>query len=259
MRESTHENPQSQPPKNGQPAPVGQASRLTVRTASLPLVPRPVTREPAHLNTGLLNPVNRQSGMPDPQCVPVHPSRCGQFATRILMLACAAMFSFAAVRGADAPALSETQVKALFLFNFTKYVEWPESAFASPTAPLTIGLFGDTELAEPLRTLVAGKTVNGHPIVIEDKMTAARATNCHILFLSKTRENDQAALLLLLRGRPVLAVGEQEKFTRQGGVVNFGWRDNKVRLEINQAMAEETRLKLSAKLLGVADVVQYKP
>lgn len=171
------------------------------------------------------------------------------------------MFCFAAARGlgAEASTLSETQVKALFLFNFTKYVEWPESAFASPTAPLTIGLLGDTELAEPLRALVAGKSVNGHPIVIEDKITAERATNCHILFVSGPRQNDQAALLLPLRGQPVLVVGENEKFTRRGGIVNFGRRDSKVRLEINTVTAGESRLKLRSKLLGVADVVQYKP
>ena len=171
------------------------------------------------------------------------------------------MFCFAAARGlgAEASTLSETQVKALFLFNFTKYVEWPESAFASPTAPLTIGLLGDTELAEPLRALVSGKTVNGHPIVIEDKISADKATNCHILFLSAVEPKQLSALLPALRGQPVLAVGEHEKFTRLGGIVNFGWRDQKVRLEINTVTAGEARLKLSAKLLGVADVVQYKP
>ena len=171
------------------------------------------------------------------------------------------MFCFAAARGlgAEASTLSETQVKALFLFNFTKYVEWPESAFASPTAPLTIGLLGDTELAEPLRALAAGKTVNGHPIVIVDKMTADRATNCHILFLSTAEQKQLPSLLPALRGQPVLAVGENDKFTRLGGIVNFGRRDSKVRLEINTATAGEARLKLCAKLLGVADVVQYKP
>lgn len=169
------------------------------------------------------------------------------------------MFSFAVARGAEAPTLSETQVKALFLFNFTKYVEWPESAFASPTAPLTIGLLGDTELAEPLRMLAAGKTVNGHPIVIEDKITADKATNCHILFLAAAEQKQLPALLPALRGQPVLAVGENDKFTRMGGIVNFGRRESKVRLEINTVTAGEARLKLSAKLLGVADVVQYKP
>ena len=259
MHEVNKEIIQGQPPKNGQPAPVGQASSLTVRAASLPPVPKTVAREQAHLNTGLGSPVNRQAWMPDPQCGQAHPLRPGRFAIHIFVMACAAMFSFAAARGAEAPTLSETQVKALFLFNFTKYVEWPESAFASPTAPLTIGLLGDTELAEPLRALAAGKTVNGHPIVIVDKMTADRATNCHILFLSTAEQKQLPALLPALRGQPVLAVGENDKFTRLGGIVNFGRRDSKVRLEINTATAGEARLKLSAKLLGVADVVQYKP
>ena len=257
MHELNKEIIQGQPPKNGQP-PVGQASSLTVRAASLPPVPKRVPCEQAHLNTGLGSPVNRQARMPDPQWR-AHPLRPGRFAIHIFVMACAAMFSFAAARGAEAPTLSETQVKALFLFNFTKYVEWPESAFASPTAPLTIGLLGDTELAEPLRALAAGKTVNGHPIVIEDKITADKATNCHILFLSAARQKDLPQILPALRGQPVLAVGEYEKFTRLGGIVNFGRRDSKVRLEINTATAGEARLKLSAKLLGVADVVQYKP
>ena len=261
MHEVNKETTQGQPPKNGQPAPVGQASSLTVRAASLPPVPKSAAREQAHPNTGLGSPVNRQARMPDPQSGMAHASRPGRFAAHLLILACGAVFCLAAIRGAGAEAstLSETQVKALFLFNFTKYVEWPESAFASPTAPLTIGLLGDTELAEPLRALVAGKTVNGHPIVIEDKITTDKATNCHILFLSAAEQKQLPALLPSLRGQPVLVVGEHEKFTRLGGIVNFGWRDKKVRLEINQNMAGESRLKLSAKLLGVADVVQYKP
>ncbi len=270
MHELNKERTQGQPPKNGRPtarAPVGQASlavgqasRLTVRAASLPPVPERVAREKTHLNTGLGSPENRQARMPDPRWR-AHPSRPGRFATNILILWCGALFCLAAIRGAgaEAPALSETQVKALFLFNFTKYVEWPESAFASPTAPLIIGLLGDTELAEPLRTLVAGKTVNGHPIVIEDKISADKATNCHILFLSTAEPKQLSALLPALRGQPVLAVGEHEKFTRLGGIVNFGWRDKKVRLEINTATAGQAQLKLSSKLLGVADVVQYKP
>jgi hypothetical protein len=264
MHELNKEITQGQPPKNGQPtarAPVGQASSLTVRAASLPPVQKTVAREQAHPNTGLGSPVNRQAGMPDPQSGQAHPSRRGRFAAHLLILACGAVFCLTAIRGAgaDAPTLSETQVKALFIFNFTKYVEWPESAFASPAAPLTIGLLGGGDLAEPLRALVAGKTCNGRPIMIEDNLTAGKATNCHILFLSAAQQKDLPALLSALRGQPVLAVGENEKFTRLGGIVNFGRRDSKVRLEINTASAGEARLKISAKLLGVADVVQHKP
>jgi len=160
--------------------------------------------------------------------------------------------------GADAPALSATQVKALFLFNFTKYVEWPAEAFTSPTAPLVIGMVGNPELAEPLRKLAAGKTVNGRLIEVRSIPAADSTNRCHILFLGDVQPSILPELLQPWRGEAVLLVGEQENFTRLGGIVNFGLRDGKVRIEINTAAAEESGLKLGSKLLGVADLVQYK-
>lgn len=180
----------------------------------------------------------------------------------LMCLATAAMVCLATPHsaGTDAPALSGTQVKALFLFNFTKYVDWPSQAFTSPTAPLVIGLVGNPDLTEPLRTLVAGKTMNGRRIEIRSVTAAADSrTRCHILFLGDVQPKHLPELLQPLRGQPVLLVGEDEKFTRLGGIVNFGLRDNKVRIEINTAAAAESGLKLGSKLLAVADLVQYKP
>ncbi len=160
---------------------------------------------------------------------------------------------------AEKPSLSEADIKVLFLFNFTKYVEWPEDVFDSPTAPLIIGFTGDRKLADSLRTLAANKTYKGRPIEIFNEVNVETASGCHILFLSEAGSKNTEALLAPLRSPPGLKVGESDDFTRLGGIIRFNRNDDKVRLEIKTAAVETSRLKLGAKLLGVAAVVRHSP
>lgn len=153
------------------------------------------------------------------------------------------------------PALSEPQVKALFLFNFAKYVDWPADAFASPESPLIIGLMGHSYCTEPLRRCVEGKKVSGRSIVVREVEAAAEAGQCHIIFASDSEKQHLPELLQQLRQKAVLTVSEADGFVEQGGMIGFVKRDGKVRLDINLNSARRARLEISSKLLSVADQV----
>lgn len=157
------------------------------------------------------------------------------------------------------PALPESQVKALFLFNFAKYVEWPADAFPAPQSPLIIGLMGHSYCTDPLRKCIEGKKVSGRSIVVHELDTVADAGQCHILFVSDSEKQRLPELLNHLQERPVLTVGETDAFVQLGGIIGFVKRDGKVRLEINLNAARHAGLEISSKLLSVADQVFGKP
>jgi len=159
-------------------------------------------------------------------------------------------------RAADV-SMPESQVKALFLYNFAKYIDWPATAFKTPGSPIVIGLYGDATLQSDLEAIVAGKTVDGHPIVVERIKHAADPGPCHILFI-KASPALTPHVLQKLKALPVLTVGESDDFIENGGMINFVMKDNKMRLAINLAAAQESNLRISSKLLGVADVVKGK-
>lgn len=154
---------------------------------------------------------------------------------------------------------SEYQVKAMFLFNFAKYVEWPSDVFTDTNAPITIGVLGENRFGDELQKVVAGKNVSGRTIVLRQVENANDASKCHILFISASEKNRLGEILGKIKGLPVLTVGETEQFTGQGGIINFMRKEDKVRLEIDLNAARQAKLQLSSKLLSVADVVKGKP
>lgn len=158
--------------------------------------------------------------------------------------------------GAD-PVLSEVQVKSLFLLNFAKYVEWPESAFATAEAPIVIGVLGGGRFTEEAGKILAGKSVGGRPIRVRNIAGADDLQPCHILFIHPDRAG-AGQMLARIKSRPVLTVGESDQYIDQGGVINFVQKQGKIRLEINLAAARLANLQISSKLLSVADSVKGK-
>lgn len=155
----------------------------------------------------------------------------------------------------QAQSAPEYQVKAAFLFNFAKFVEWPDNKFPSPDTPLQVCVLGRDPFGSDFQQVVAGKTVNGHRIEIAYPASASQAINCHILFISSTQKKEISQILESLKGRSVLTVGDTEGFAQFGGDINFVLEDNRVRFEINLKAADAEHLKLSAKLLAVAKTV----
>jgi hypothetical protein len=147
----------------------------------------------------------------------------------------------------------EYQVKAAFLLNFTKFIEWPPAAFELPNSPVTICILGEDPFGGSLNQIVAGESVNGRNIAVLriDRPPAQKV--CQVLFWGKSNAPSKAVPEL---GPGVLTVGEGERFVREGGMIGFLIDNRRVRFDINQSKAEGAGLKLSSKLLSVARTVE---
>lgn len=154
--------------------------------------------------------------------------------------------------------MPEYQVKALFLLNFTKYVDWPPASFATANSPIVIGLFGEDRFGDALNKAVAGKSISGRPIRIQPLGNDAATEKCHILFIGDSDKRRVSEILGKIKALPVLTVGQIDQFMEQGGVINFVKKDEKIRLEINLDAARLANVQISSKLLNVADVVKGK-
>jgi hypothetical protein len=152
--------------------------------------------------------------------------------------------------------LPEYQVKALFLLNFVKYVDWPVEAFPDASASIVIGVLGENTIGEELDNAVKDKNINGRKIVIHRIAHVENLNQCHILFISNSEKKHLNEIFAKTKTRPVLTVGETEHFAQQGGIINFVKKEGKVRLEINADSAVQSGLQISSKLLNVADVVR---
>jgi YfiR/HmsC-like len=156
---------------------------------------------------------------------------------------------------AQSQPLSESEIKAGFLFNFTKFVEWPADAFADPSVPIVLGIVGDNPVTDLLTETAAGKTVNGRAVVVRRFKEGQDLRSCHILFVSASEEKHAPQILERVKGSQVLTVGEISGFAQSGGMINFFVEGKKVRLEINLDAAARARLKISAKVIAVARLV----
>jgi hypothetical protein len=161
----------------------------------------------------------------------------------------AALLPLVAGAASAAPNL-EDEVKAAFLLNFAKFVDWPPSAFAGPDAPIAICILGKDPFGGAIDELVAGETANGRKLIVRriDRPPASGA--CQIVFAGAPGK--EAARLLSNLGQGVLTVGEGRDFVRDGGMIGFVIDNRRVRFDINQGAAQAASLKLSAKLLAVA-------
>jgi len=152
----------------------------------------------------------------------------------------------------------EYQIKAAFLYNFAKFVDWPDEAFPNEQASLDFGVLGADPFAASLDSL-SGKIAKGRTLEIKRLKTAEEARMCHILFISASETNRLAQILETLKGSSVLTVGEAGRFTQLGGIIKFKTVENKVRLEINEDAASRSGLKIPSRLLNVAEITGPTP
>jgi hypothetical protein len=173
------------------------------------------------------------------------------WSTRILGLIPALLLAASNGRG-QVSSPSEYQLKAAFLFNFAKFIDWPPEAFADLKSPFIIGILGDNPFGRELEQTVAGKKINDHSITIQTFRAGTEATNCHILFISTSEKSRLPEIFGNLHGASVLTVSETERFIETGGMVNFVQATNKIRFQINDDAAKAARLKISSRLLSLA-------
>jgi hypothetical protein len=157
--------------------------------------------------------------------------------------------------GVHAQSAGEYQIKAAFLYNFAKFVEWPSSSFSDASAPLRICVFGQDPFGQELRDIANEKTVNGRKLLVNQVADLQTAKACHILFIASSEKAQLKQVLESLRGTRALTVSDTKGFVEQGGMINFVLENERVRFEVNQKAAEQAGLKVSSKLLNVAKSV----
>lgn len=151
---------------------------------------------------------------------------------------------------ARAEVASEYDVKAAFLYNFTKFVEWPASAFEDERSNFRICVYGEDPFGKSL-WVVSDEPVAGRKVTLLG-MANLKPESCHILFISRSERSRISQILEELRDTPVLTVADTDGFLDRGGIINFVLEGSKVRFEISQQAAERAGIKISSKLLRLA-------
>jgi hypothetical protein len=153
----------------------------------------------------------------------------------------------------------EYQLKAAFLYNFTKFVDWPGASFSSPQDPIVIGVLGPAEFSATLERIVRNRQVNGHAILVKRVAAADGAGAVHVLFVTAAEDALFEQIRAGLATSPILTVGESESFRALGGAINFVLEEGKVRFEIDAGAAERSGLRISAQLQKLARAVRRAP
>lgn len=166
---------------------------------------------------------------------------------RALIAAVTAVCVFADVSPARASQVADVQVKAAFLYNFAKFVQWPQSS----QRPLVIGIVGDKRLAEVVAATVKGRTVADRQLEVRTLEISDAPTGCDVLYFGGDGNADQAAVLARVHGA-VLTIGETPRFLRSGGMVRIFFEGQRLRFQINQRQADAAGLRLSSQALNLA-------
>ncbi len=156
-----------------------------------------------------------------------------------------------------AQAASEYDVKAAFLYNFTKFVDWPPSAFPDPNS-LRICVLGEDPFGKSLRS-IAGEQVGGHKLIVTQTDAISRPAGCQVLFISRSERERLPQVLAAIKDAPVLTVGDTNGFADHGVIINFVLEGSKVRFEVNTDSADRAGLKISSKLLQLAKRIVTNP
>ncbi|MEO8855916.1 MAG: YfiR family protein [Burkholderiaceae bacterium] len=146
----------------------------------------------------------------------------------------------------------ERRVKAAFLYKFMGYIAWPDNAFAKPGASLVMGVLGDDALADELAEMVAGRSVEGHALVVKRLRDTDSAAGVHLLFVARSETSHLPVLARSSGAQPLLIVSEAEDALEQGSMINFVINAGRVKFDIAPEAAERRGVKLSSRLLTVA-------
>ncbi len=153
------------------------------------------------------------------------------------------------------PTAPEYQIKAAYLYNFAKFVEWPSPAGELPD-PIVVGVLGKDPFGPVLEETLLGKSVNGRPFVVRRFASLKALKPCQILFISSSEKGSLTEIFKGVENQGVLTVGETERFARLGGIINFTLEENKVHFEINLDAATRSGLKISSQLLKLGRVMR---
>jgi hypothetical protein len=182
---------------------------------------------------------------------------------KLLPALCSAFF-LASIGGVSYPVradgdLGEYQVKAGFLVNFARFVEWPPEVTKTPDSSLTFCIAGADPFHGELDRILQGKTIDGHPLGAMHLSRNENARACNILFISVAEKKGIPQILTELTTRPILTVGESDGFLQQGGMIGLLVEGGRVKFEVNLEAAAKAGLKISSRLLSLAKNIVGSP
>jgi hypothetical protein len=152
-------------------------------------------------------------------------------------------------------ALPEYQIKAVFLYNFAQFVEWPSEAYENARSPFIIGVLGDDPFGSYLDETVSGEKVNNHPMMVKRFKNIEDVKDCHILFISYPNKENFKEIFPALKNKNVLTVSDSHGFIKEGGMIKFLNENSKIKIGINLEAAKAANLVISSKLLRLAEIV----
>lgn len=150
----------------------------------------------------------------------------------------------------------EYEIKAAFIYNFAKFVQWPSEAFAASNSPLVIGVLGDDPFGSMLDRTIEGKYVNSRRLEVQRYREVRDLRACQILYVCSSENKHLAKVLDAVKNWHTLTVGESEMFCQNGGILGFYIENKKVRFEANLEASRKANLSISSKLLKLARIVK---
>jgi hypothetical protein len=163
-----------------------------------------------------------------------------------------------AASGVQAQVSREYQIKAAFVYNFTKFVEWPATCFSEATDPIRIGVFAKSPYTKELENAVKDRKVNVRPLLVIEIRSVEEARGMHLVVLDSAANGQMKEMLAALKNAPVLTIGESEQFADADGILTFVREGDKVRFEANLDAAQQAGLKISAQFLKLAKTVRKR-
>jgi len=180
----------------------------------------------------------------------------------ILIVALSVSLGWTPAAFAQAPNSSDSSeylIKAGFIFNFAKFVEWPATAFAQPDSPIVIGILGTDPFGAIIDQIVQNKKIGARGFVVKRLKWSTdikELRDCKILFVSASEKVHMDDVVQAVKGQPILTVGEMPGFAERGGMIRFTVEDNRVRFEVNVEAAHQAELTISSRLLTLARIIQ---
>lgn len=176
-----------------------------------------------------------------------------RFACTSIFLAAVCISGEHALRAQQGP--TDSQVEAAYLYNFLRFVDWPDDPPMESRSPWVLCVVGDTSVGDDLKQLVSGKSVRGHDLEARKLPISADLRGCNVLFIGASEKKRLGWILTSLRGSSVLTVADMDHFVESGGMIQFVIQDSRVRVAIDVGATSRARLNVSSKLLSLAIAV----
>jgi len=151
---------------------------------------------------------------------------------------------------------TEYELKSAYVYNFGKFIEWPDSVLNNPAAPFIIGVYGNNDFCEVLKQTIQNKTIKNRSVLIINVTTNDEMLSCSVIFISKVNKLQLAQIIHQVANKPILTVGDNiEEFCQSGGIINFTGQYSQKRFEINSKASARASLIISSKLLALSRIV----